>query len=334
MTEDRNYLENIILNSLFELNKQELIKTITYLNSSNIELSEEGKEILFNINKSLILDKPFKKPYYMNYNPTETYNTFEELLKVIEKLEDKKEVLFRPIDTTKKEAEVLLSIEDIQGKGLTFYHPSWIGIVGLNGQGKSLFSYTLLSEVVEITEKKGIIILTENTKLFRFRYFWKLNKYVEKGLLKIVALKDVRGLLDNTFLKEFSYILLDSVFWRFNGVSFDEVMREFCYQTLEKEQTVILINHVLKQAKTSKKTNEISIYDGYSGDFVNLIDMGMVLRLNNNRLVVDIQKNRFSNEEKGIYIFDFEDIIGGGDEYEGNEEEVMTAEEFERVMNE
>ncbi len=284
LKDNLNYKINYIINKMkmkitnsmdmkLDKEREELLKELGYYIKCKAITIEEVKEYLNDI-EIIYLQEIYKHCSFSNMSLNEV------LSKLIPEEMNRQE-----IDIREKENK-----DSIIGK-LTI--PSFIGIIGLNGHGKTLLSLEILEDL-RLQGEKTLYIQMEDFKT-------KMNSIYKGDIYYLLtgSIEEIEGIINKRLA---TAIVIDSLAMikRNNLEEEREILRRLYILSLRK--VVIVINHLSKESKRNKnKLENLSLSDSIgSSYFENLLDFGVILFKENERYFrYKIAKNRFGKLYEG-----------------------------------
>jgi predicted ATP-dependent serine protease len=241
------------------------------------------KELKYNLEKGIIKEEEIEGIIDLiklgSIKIRRDYKPKYKINELIEKIKGKKEIEVPKIRENEK-------IETIIGE-ITI--PSFIGIVGLNGVGKTLLGL----EILENLRQKG-----ENTLFIQMEDIRSKKESVYKGnILYVIPRRGISEIKE--YIKEnlATAVVLDSLIMISDGnvINERELIKEI--YALSYNKTIIVINHINKNTKReiNSKTRRIKLSDSIGSSlFENLLDIGIVVeKITENKIKAIIEKNRF-----------------------------------------
>lgn len=198
-----------------------------------------------------------------------------------------------------------ITLIDKNNKELVIYHPTMIGIIGMNANGKTTFSLFLAKELAE-NYKVFYNLMEDNHILTRLR------EDIKKKLI-IKNIKNFNSFSERIYRMNIDMVFVDALtsFNKYNIENRGYFEREIILHRLQRfipeGRSVYIINHFSKISKREKRA--FTMHDAYTGEFTNLIDMCLLVELREDTLIVRVEKNRMEKNTGAEYYFDFNNIV-------------------------
>jgi len=188
---------------------------------------------------------------------------------------------------SKRDGKILLEKTDLNGNKLVLYSNSFIGVVGYNHVGKTLFC-VVLAYTLALKGYKVCYITSEDRIIF--------NQVKQDFLDKVDVWHtlDKNTVISLAYMYDYDVLFVDAIpsiarFSEINPYKAEEFVKNL--SKLSSSKTVISVNHLLKKVKVEGEPP--SIYRAYLGEWANLLDTGLVItRAGHNRMGVFVEKDR------------------------------------------
>ena len=166
------------------------------------------------------------------------------------------------------------------------YIPSITVITGLNGTYKSSLCLKLLQNLKDF--KKVYICNEDYTIQYRLNISEDIAFFYENNPEEVLEI-----------IKNFDIIVIDSInMFKLNLLDMENFIKDIALNYVNENKLIIIISHQLKTVKVNNvltDSNKASIYTTYTSSLINICDVALSLNSKDNKIKINIEKNRFEN---------------------------------------